>query len=375
MYKKNYIALGLMSGSSLDGLDIALVRFQITHQGDTLSLNNILAKWDLLAAETVEFKDNWVQRLQALPNADAKTLWQTHADFGRYMGAIVNTFLKQKNYHPDFIASHGHTVFHHPQQGFTCQIGDGGSIAATTGITTICDFRNTDIALGGQGTPLAPLADKLLFSDHTFCLNIGGIANITCITDDKVAAFDVAPANQVLNWLAQQLGKSYDDKGNIAATGQVDSDLFSRLNSVDYYHKNYPKSIDNQWIKEHFIPIVATANCSVQNKLRTFCEHFGYQLALAVKRIISKEQLQLTDASMIATGGGALNDFLLSCSQKYVNKILPVKIVAPDLLLTQFKEAILMGLMGVLRMERIPNVLHVATGASHDSVGGAVYVP
>jgi anhydro-N-acetylmuramic acid kinase len=224
--KNRYTAIGLMSGTSLDGLDAALCEF--TFKKGT---------WDykIKEAETFAYDKNRKKSLQNAAWLNALEFWKLHTDFGKFSGQTVQRFLKGKKHSIDVIASHGHTVFHQPEKGFTCQIGDGASIAALTGYTTACDFRSTDVALGGQGAPLVPLGDELLFTEYDACLNIGGIANISFTHKKQRLAFDICPANLVFNFYAAKAGMNYDKGGKLAAKGKVNQTLLKKLNGLSFY--------------------------------------------------------------------------------------------------------------------------------------------
>ena len=315
----------------------------------------------------------WVTRLSALPAQNALTFAKTHTYFGHYMAELVNDFLAQHAFEPDFIASHGHTVFHYPDKLMTSQIGDGAALAALTGYPVVADFRTQDIALKGEGTPIAPAADRYLFEGYDFYLNIGGIANITAVMPTKTIAYDIAPANQIFNRLAQQVGQDYDHNGQLAANGQPDPTLLSQLNQLPYFSKNYPKSLDNQRILQEILPIYLQRGGEITDLLHTACQHLGYQVSQSVRHIIQQERLNKTAYRMLVTGGGAFNLFLLESIQQHCSSSHNLTIELPDRQIIRFKEAILMGLMGVLRLNNFPNCMASVTGAQRDSIGGAVY--
>lgn len=359
-----------MSGSSLDGLDLACVEFEV----DTAD-NNQLA-WRLLAGQTLPFTPEWIEILQKLPQANALDFCKTHAQLGHYFGKLTKQFLEAHQLTPDYIASHGHTIFHYPQEGFTVQIGDGAAIAATTGISVISEFRTMDVALGGQGAPLAPLADKFILPGNDFYVNIGGIANISCNIDGKFIAYDTSAANQILNNLAHAIGLEYDDKGSMAASGAVDEELLKQVNQHSYYQQPYPKSLDNGWVLQNVLPIFLQNKASINDKLATAVEHTAQQLVFAIQEIIKKENFVKTAYKMVATGGGVFNDFLIQRIQYHLNKatLAHVELTLPDTDMIKFKEAILMALMGLRRIENLSNSIATVTGASRDSSNGAVYL-
>ncbi len=362
---KTYRVLGLMSGSSLDGLDIAFC--DMHWNGQTLDA------WHISHAETMPFTDVWQAQLRHLPNASGRELATAHAQFGHYIGELVNQFLQQYPSKPDFIASHGHTIFHDPDQRMTLQLGDGAAIAATTGYPVIADFRAMDIALGGQGAPVAPIADRYLLPGYDFYLNLGGIANITCHTRDSYIAFDIGGANQVLNMLAQQLGLPYDNGGAIAASGALQIDLLAQVNALPYHALPYPKSLGNDWVQEQLLPIFREFDATIADKLHTACQYIAHQVAKDMAAIIKRELLQQPRYRLLATGGGALNQFLMHCIQQACANVTDIEITIPAPEIISFKEAALIALMGVLRLENQPNCIASVTGATRHAIGGAIH--
>lgn len=362
-----YTAIGLMSGSSLDGLDIAACTFQM--DGDKV------ADWALLHGETQPFPDIWQERLRRLPQSDARSLALAHSELGHWMGQRTSDFIHQHGIRPDLVASHGHTIFHFPAERFTTQIGDGAAIAAACGCPVVCDFRTSDLALGGQGAPLAPLADRLLFSDYDVLLNIGGIANITCNLDGRYVACDVGGANQILNALAQTLGLPYDDGGQLAASGQHIPALAEVMDALPYFSWPPPKSLGNDWVQEHQTQAYLNWPASPEDRLHTACRQLARQTALAVQRIFLTAAFSRPAYRILATGGGAYNTFLTRCIVEECNALMGgFTLELPDAGIVNYKEAVLMALMGVLRIMELPNCIASATGATRDAIGGAVYL-
>lgn len=353
MSHKQYTVLGMMSGSSLDGLDLALCRFTY----DT--------KWsyEWIETETHRFSEDWAQRLKSLPSADAEELARQDILFGRYLGQTAAEFLKRKGIHADFLASHGHTIFHRPEEGFTFQLGHGQDIATASGIQTISNFRAKDISFGGQGAPLVPIGDLLLFPDMGFCLNLGGIANISIKKEGQITGFDICPANQLLNHLSQQIGFDYDNLGEIARKGKMIPSLYETLNTLAYYKKGFPKSLSNEEIRSEFLPLLDQNPDSIEDKLHTVVKHLAYQ----INNVVGKD----TQKKVLVTGGGAHNDFLMEMLQKES----PVSWIVPDKRLVDFKEALIFAFMGVLRTEGLNNCLASVTGARQDSSSGELFFP
>ena len=356
-----------MSGSSLDGLDIAYCLFTFESE---------CWHYEILHTDVVPYADEWLNRLKDIREISGQLLWENHTLLGHYFGEQVNAFVRKYAHdgQVDLVASHGHTVFHFPEKRTTTQIGDGAAIAAVTGLPVVCDFRSTDIALGGQGTPIVPIGDLLLFHDHSFCLNIGGIANISCKTkgQQSIVAFDICAANQVLNALANRMGFEYDAGGRVARSGALNETLLQQLNRLDFYQADYPKSLDNGYSREIVLPLVDSFDISVEDKLRTYTEHMAMQITKHMYRIYEKEGLLFDDGEkMLVTGGGAFNDFLM----ERLEALSEVEVVVPNDELVKFKEAVVIALMGILRMRNEVNVLKSVTGARKNSVSGAVYMP
>ena len=358
-----------MSGSSLDGLDIACCRFELRLQEPAPEA----VGWELLEAETLEYSTSWKERLATLPDANALSLALAHAQFGAYLGQLTNQFLESHPFEPDFIASHGHTLFHHPEQGSSFQLGDGASIAAITGYPAIDNFRMQDVALGGQGAPIAPIADQLLFPEYDFMLNLGGIANFSCKANGHYIAFDSIGANQLLNALAALVGKEYDAGGQLAASGKLVPALLEQGQQLSYFQQPYPKSLGNHWVQREMLPIYLNYPASVEDKLFTACYHIGQQIAQDISKAIQHEKMPSRPYRMLVTGGGAFNTFLVNQIQNACREAALLEIDVPPKEIVAFKEAILMALMGVLRTTGLPNCLPTVTNARQAAIGGAIH--
>lgn len=339
---------GLMSGTSLDGLDIALCRFS-TEGGKPV--------YELLAAETIAYEAVWKERLRNVFDATAEQYFKLNSLYGEYIAAEVNAFLKKNGHHADYLASHGHTVFHRPQLGFSTQIGCGATIAAHTGIATICDFRSLDVALKGQGAPLVPVGDRDLLPVFESCLNIGGIANISFTKSGHTSAFDCCIANMALNYLAEKTGKPYDVDGNLAASGQVNKALLTDLLNL---HSDQ-RSLGKEWFDARFLPALEKHGGSIPDQLATCVEY----TALMIGDVLKQHKLN----SVLITGGGAYNAFLLNRLRAQYSGQLEI----PSDAVIQFKEAIVFAYLGYLRATEQTNTLHSVTKASRDSIGGCIY--
>lgn len=345
-----------MSGTSLDGLDIA---YCIFHKKKMWVCN-------IKYAETIKYSKEWKRRLAHAFNLNKKGLQALDTELGGFIGAEIVKFTRRKKIISDLIASHGHTVFHQPAQGITLQIGDGKKIAGITKLPVVCDFRSGDVRLGGQGAPLVPLVDKMLFSHYTFCLNLGGFANISYDQSGKRIAFDICPVNIVLNDLANRLGKEFDKAGKAASEGSIHLPLLSRLNGLSFYRSKAPKSLGREWAEEVFMPILDSFNISVKDKLRTVAEHVAIQIAAAVNLKSNRP-----NSSLLVTGGGAYNRFLIKRISFHAN----CNVILPGDKTIQFKEAMAFALLGVLKVRGEINILKSVTGAKKDSSGGKIFLP
>jgi anhydro-N-acetylmuramic acid kinase len=358
-----YRVIGIMSGSSLDGLDIAFVEFE-----------EIGRKWsyEIKAAACRPYPQDWYHKLETATALSAYDYQVLHTSYGRYIGEQVNAFINEFDLHHkvQLISSHGHTTFHSPEKGMTAQLGDGAAIAAATEINVVSDLRAMDVAFGGQGAPIVPIGEKLLLGDYTYFLNLGGIANLSYKDPDSYIAFDVCAANRVLNILAQAEGKLYDDGGFIAASGKVFTPLLTQLNALDYYSQRYPKSLANTFGTDTVFPIVAGFDISNADRLRTYVEHIVMQIAYAIQTIAPQNG---TENKLLASGGGALNTFLMQ-RLRQVLAAYNIEVVVPDATLVNYKEALVMALIGVLRWREEYNVLDTVTGARRSSIGGAVWI-
>lgn len=341
--------IGIMSGTSLDGLDLALCDFKT---------ENSVTTFNLIVAETFLYDPVWKEHLQNVFEASAEHYFELHSLYGEFIAEKVNLFLEKNNQTADFIASHGHTIFHRPQLGFSTQIGCGATIAAKTGINAICDFRSLDVALHGQGAPLVPIGDRDLFHEYEACLNIGGIANISFTKNGKTEAYDICIANMALNYLTKTIDKPYDDGGTMAAAGICDPNLLQQLMSLKTNHQ----SLGREWFERYFLPILNNSLIAFNNKLATCAEY----VAQNINEVLKENNLN----SVLITGGGAYNTFLIERIK--ANYTGAIHIPSDDII--QFKEAIIFAYLGYLRVNENSNTLSSVTKASRDSIGGCVYL-
>jgi anhydro-N-acetylmuramic acid kinase len=353
MFKEKYTVLGVMSGTSLDGIDLARIVFTIC--------NN---KWEfeILESETVSYSTQWLNKLKTALSLTHEELAHLDKDYTQLLAAVINNFLKIKKIkNLDAICSHGHTILHQPQNGYTLQIGNLPLIETLTKNTVICDFRVQDVKLGGQGAPLVPIGDQILFSDYEYCMNLGGFSNISFIENEKRVAFDVSPVNTVLNYYATLLGFDYDNKGLMAKSGKCQNDLLNELNELPFYKLSYPKSLGFEFVKETVLPLMEQYNIPIEDKLNTFIEHVATQVSRA---------LNIKEGKMLVTGGGAYNDFLI---ENLKEQLPEMEIIIPDRKTLEFKEALIFGFLGVLKLRGEINVLSSVTGAIHDHCSGKIY--
>ena len=352
--------VGLISGSSLDGLDIAICNFALSDG----TITYVLEK-----ADTISFDEKLIESLKNATKLEAKELFALEVSFSQFCAEAIRSICGNDLQNIDYIASHGHTIFHHPEERFTIQIGNGGIIAEGVRKPCITDFRMNDVALGGQGAPVAPIVEQYLFPGYDFFVNLGGIANISCHSADSIQSLDTCPCNQVLNHLSQQLGQEYDKGGQLARRGLIQEGAINGLGTLDYFQLPFPKSMDNSWVTQVFLPEFSKYDLSTEDALATMVEFIAIQLQKDAALLSSGEPGQM---KAFMTGGGAFNTYLLERIGHYF-KQLDIDLAVPDHSTINFKEAILMALMGYLRVMKLSNTIPSVTGASRPTVGGAVY--
>ncbi|MEW5676460.1 anhydro-N-acetylmuramic acid kinase [Flavobacterium enshiense] len=353
MQNKTYNVVGVMSGTSLDGVDLAHIRFTVD-QGNWA--------FQIFESETVSYSEEWVNLLKSAIDFSKDELTKLNESYTELLAGIITAFIQKHHIqHLDVVCSHGHTILHQPQNGFTLQIGNLSKISELIGENVVCDFRVQDVQLGGQGAPLVPIGDRILFSKYDYCLNLGGFSNISFEENGNRIAFDISPVNTVLNFYADALGLKYDNKGTISKSGTISEELLSELNALEFYQKSYPKSLGFEFVKTIVLPLIEKHQISIEDKLRTFTEHVAYQIASA---------LPVKNGSLLVTGGGAYNDFLIEQMRVYLPKM---QIVIPEAKTIEFKEALIFALLGVLKLRNEVNALASVTGAKQDHSSGVVY--
>ena len=356
---KTYKVVGLMSGTSLDGLDMAFCH-----------ITKILDRWEYSIEQTksVYYSAKMKEKLRKSIYLSAEELLIFNNSYGVWLGKQVKSFIKEKDLHVDFIASHGHTTHHQPDNGITYQIGSGQHLANESSCKVVCDFRTNDVALGGQGAPLVPIGDRLLFGKFDFCLNLGGISNISFEKDGSRIAYDIGLANMILNHITQKLDLQYDNGGQLAGSGKLNTKMLNQLNALEYYKLPYPKSTGFEWFTEKVVPIIESTQDSIENLLYTSIHHVCEQIVIQVLENSIKDK-----ATLFITGGGALNTFLINTLKAKLGE--KVTVIVPTQILIENKEALIFALMGVLRIECDINVMSSVTGATRDSSSGVVFLP
>ena len=336
-----------MSGTSLDGLDICYAKFQ----------NITNWEFEILKTETIPYSPEWKNRLQNAIQLSAEDLLALDKEYGFYLGEKTQEFISKNNITDlDFIASHGHTVFHQPQRKFTLQIGDGRAIKLTTKKPVIYDFRSQDVLMGGNGAPLVPIGDELLFSQYDACLNLGGFSNISLKKNHQRIAFDISPVNVVLNYFAEKLGKNYDENGDFARNGAINFKILEELNALTFYQKSAPKSLGVEFVNSEIFPLLKDE--TPENIIATFTEHIAEKIA----KVFNDNQLK----TVLVTGGGTFNTYLL----EKIREKSYTELIVPDENIINFKEALIFAFMGVLRVRNEVNVLCSATGSSENHCSG-----
>ena len=352
--EKTYHTIGLMSGTSLDGVDLAYCSF--TKNGENWS-------YDIIAAETISYSNEWTDKLIGAISLSAEDLLILDVEYGKYLAELLKNFIASKGISQlDFIASHGHTVHHQPHKGITIQIGNASPIVNLINIPVINDFRKKDVELNGQGAPLVPIGDRLLFPEFDACINLGGFMNISFEYEEKRLAMDVCPFNIVMNELVKKKGMSYDKDGKLASRGRLNKEILDQLNNLNYYHDFGPKSLGREWVEECVNPLLI--DDSVENLLHTWSHHSVFQL----KRLLEHFKIS---GKLLLTGGGVYNRFFIESLQYHIQN----EIEIPDKMLIDFKEAMIFGFLGVLNIRNEINTLSSVTGASSDSIGGVLHKP
>ncbi|MFB9055096.1 anhydro-N-acetylmuramic acid kinase [Formosa undariae] len=352
MLKNNYNIIGVMSGTSLDGVDIIYASFSYFNTWE----------YTIIKSETIPYNSDWLTVLNQLVSCSKDELKEIDKTYTSYLGTLILQFIeKHKLKDIDAVCSHGHTAQHDPEHGYTYQLGNLPKLARILRQDVVCDFRVQDVELGGQGAPLVPIGDALLFSDFDFCLNLGGFSNVSTEIDGERIAFDVCPMNIVLNHYTKIIGFDYDDGGKLAASGMVHAALLHELNALPFYKAEYPKSLGLEWVMAHVFPLIDSKNLETHDILRTFVEHIAIQIGKILP--VTKS------VSLLITGGGAFNSFLL----ERLKALTTCEITIPNQLVIEYKEALIFGLLGILKLRGEINCLKSVTGANRNHSTGIIY--
>jgi anhydro-N-acetylmuramic acid kinase len=349
--------IGLMSGTSLDGLDIAYTSFEFQD-------NEV--KFELLNCETIPYDSELLTEINKYNTLSVPEMLILDKKIGRFYAEKVNEFIKKNKLDSnliDAIACHGQTIFHQPQNGFTYQIGCGSTLAYHTGIKVVNDFRARDVIAGGQGAPLVPVGDFSLFANKAESfLNIGGFTNISFKKENDIIAFDICPGNLPLNLLANQLGFDFDKNGEIGKSGSIIPELLQHLNSLEFYKSIPPKSLGTEWLENVFYKTISS-EYDTNDLMSSIVEH----IAVQISTILKKEKL----ASVFITGGGAKNNYLIERIKMHFKG----QIIVPEIKIIDFKEAIVFAYLGALYLRNEPTTLTSVTGAKRPVCSGVLHIP
>ena len=349
--KHTYNVLGVMSGTSIDGIDLCYCSFTIDK----------VWSFRIIKCETIIYDKNWVEKLSCAISLSKHEIPILNKEYTSYLASVINHFIKKnKLTEIDFISSHGHTVFHKPEINYSFQLGNIYELRNLTKFPVVCDFRIQDLKLNGQGAPLVPIGDLLLFKDYDYCINLGGFSNVSLKSQKEIIAYDICPVNIVLNKYSRKIGFEFDRNGSISKSGKISEKLLSDLNNISFYSKKHPKSLGIEWVNKYIFPLIDSYNISIPDILRTFSEHISIQISKIIKN---------HNASILFTGGGVKNDFLFTL----IKKKLPNTIVKPSDNLIDFKEALIFGFLGVLRFRNEVNCLKSVTGAIKDHSSGVIF--
>ncbi len=344
---KKYKVIGIMSGTSCDGLDIAYCEFSKQKSWS----------YKIIKCQTIKYNQNFINKISREFSEINKDLIELDYFFGKFIGLEINKFIKKHELKIDLVCSHGHTVIHNPEKKISFQIGCGKTIRNITKTTTINDFRIKDIEMGGQGAPLVPIGDNLLFKKYKYCLNLGGFANISEKTKNNIIGYDICPCNIILNYYSKKMGFPFDNKGALSSKGNINEMLLNELNNLNYYRIEGPKSLDVSWVRDNFIPTVDKYKLTAQNILATISKHIAQKIGEKINK-----------AETIVSGGGCFNNHVINMIKKESNS----KIVIPDIKTINYKEAMIFGFIGILKFRNEINCYNSVTGARENSIVGVI---
>ena len=354
MEKTEYRVIGVMSGTSLDGIDLVFAEIDLKKEVD----------FSIIASETYPYTAQWRSLLTDAINLEAPELNKLDNEYTEYLSGVILDFIEKYDIDLlDAVCSHGHTIKHRPKKGITLQIGNLPKLSKNLGIPVVCDFRIQDVELGGQGAPLVPIGDRLLFDQYKYCINLGGFANISQEKDSQRIAYDICPVNTVFNYFMQKIGKDYDENGKLARSGELNEELLQELNSLKFYTKKPPKSLGIEWVNSDVLPLIEKYRIEIPEILKTYAVHVAMQIANSLDDDSSSD--------VLLTGGGVFNTYLI----EELKSRSSCNFIIPDNEVIDFKEALIFALLGVLKLRGEINVLSSVTGAKIDHSSGRIYEP
>lgn len=347
-----------MSGTSLDGLDLCAVEFERTNGRWTYRIH---------AFETIPYRGTlWPEHLTAAYRDRGALRTQVSHEFALWCQGQWLDFGARHQFAAHAVAHHGHTVEHDPLRGITVQIGHEASAFASSPIPVVGDFRSGNVARGGQGAPLVPLADRDLFEDFAVCVNLGGFSNASWTDGGGLRrAGDLGPCNGLLNPLAGELGRDYDPEGTYAATGTARPT--PDLEKLHYYGAPFPKSLGREWMETDFLPAFnAKRPNRTEDALATASAHIAWSIAQGLRAANAPK------GPALLSGGGAYNTDLI----RRLRETAPEWewTVAPKDIL-EAKEALAFAYLGLLRLRGEPNVLASYAGGTADGCDGSIFGP
>mgnify|MGYP005620752483 FL=1 len=352
MYNNSIYVIGLMSGTSLDGLDICFVSFKKSNY----------SKYNIINSKTYSYNEKWIEKLKKSIFLNKQELKKIDIEYGTLISNYLKEFISEFSIDKiDLISSHGHTVFHEPNKGKTLQIGDGKTINKIVKTDVVCDFRTQDVEYKGQGAPLVPIGDLDLFSNYKFCLNLGGFSNVSIKDNNKIKAFDICPVNTVLNHYSKKMGYTFDQDGVLSKKGTVNLDLLNQLNQMSFYNKLGPKSLGIEFVKSKVIPLIDSHILNPKDILRTYIEHISDQISKSIGSYFNDR--------ILVSGGGTYNNTLIDSIKTKVKS----KVIVPDSQIIDYKEALIFAYMGLLKSKEKINCLKSVTGAIKDHSSGKIF--
>ncbi len=349
---KNFNVIGVMSGTSLDGVDIVYVKF----------IQNESWSFKIINSKTYKYEDSTADILNDISKKSLEEIKELDVVYSKKLAKIINEFIDEFSINKiDFVSSHGHTAIHDPSNLITYQMGNLSTLSTEINQQVICDFRVQDVKLGGEGAPLVPVGEKYLFHEYDSFINLGGFANISNHKGESLIAYDICPVNIVLNNLSKKIGKDFDDKGSIASSGKLIINLYEELEKLEYYQSSPPKSLGIEWVDEYIFPLINKYfDYPTEDLLNTLSNHIAKQISNNLKNL----------DKVLVSGGGAYNDYLIDLIRSKTDS----EIIIPSKNIIEFKEALIFAFLGVLRYLNINNCYSSVTGATKDHCSGKIFL-